>query len=85
MAIPNYQTMMLPLLKYASDGQEHSLRAAIEALATTFNLSEAESKELLPTGQQTVFDNRVGWTRTYLKKAGLLESPRRGVITAVFK
>lgn len=79
MPIPDYQTMMLPLLKYASDKQEHSIRKAIEALATTFNLSEEERKELLPTGQQPVFDNRVGWTRTYLKKAGLLEDPKRGV------
>lgn len=80
MPIPDYQTMMLPLLKYASDGQEHSIRKAIEALAATFNLSEEERNELLPTGQQPVFDNRVGWTRTYLKKAGLLEDPRRGVL-----
>lgn len=78
MPIPDFQQLMLPLLKYASDGQEHSLREAIEALANTFNLSEEESKELLPSGQQTVFDNRVGWTKTHLKKAGLLADPKRG-------
>ncbi len=78
MTIPDFQTIMLPLLNYASDGQEHSFREAIEALANEFSLSEEERKELLPSGQQAIFDNRVGWTRTHLKKAGLLESPKRG-------
>ncbi|WP_225225822.1 winged helix-turn-helix domain-containing protein [Komarekiella delphini-convector] len=78
MAIPDYQKIMLPLLKYASDGQEHSMREVIGALADQFNLSEYERKELLPSGQQPVFDNRVGWARTYLKKAGLLVTPKRG-------
>ncbi|MDZ7950898.1 restriction endonuclease [Nostoc sp. DedQUE09] len=78
MAIPDYQKIMLPLLKYALDGQEHSMREAIGALANQFNLSEDERKELLPSGQQPLFDNRVGWARTYLKKAGLLATPKRG-------
>ncbi|HWQ31780.1 MAG TPA: restriction endonuclease [Blastocatellia bacterium] len=78
MAIPDYQTLMLPLLRYASDGQEHSLREAIERLADQFRLSDDERKELLPSGQQATFDNRVGWARTYLKKAGLLTGSRRG-------
>ncbi len=77
MNIPDFQSAMLPLLKLASDQEEHSLREAIEALALTFKLSEEERKALLPSGQQEVFDNRVGWARTYLGKAGLLESPRR--------
>jgi restriction system protein len=76
--IPDYQTVMLPLLKLAADGKEHRLRAAIEELADHFNLTEDERKELLPSGSQATFDNRVGWARTYMKKAGLLESPRRG-------
>ncbi|MBW4606416.1 MAG: restriction endonuclease [Hassallia sp. WJT32-NPBG1] len=80
MGIPDYQKIMLPLLMYASDGQEHSLRETIEALADKFNLSEEERKELLPSGQQAIFDNRVGWTKTYLKKARLLESPQREFI-----
>lgn len=75
MAIPDYQKIMLPLLKYALDGQEHSMREAIGALADQFNLSEDERKELLPSGQQPLFDNRVGWARAYLKKAGLLATP----------
>jgi restriction system protein len=78
MTIPDYQTVMLPLLRLAGDGQEHSVREAIETLADNFDLSEDERKELLPSGGQATFDNRVGWARTYMKKAGLLESPRRG-------
>src|SRR5215218_4863246 len=78
MAIPDYQTAMLPLLRLASDGQEHSAREAVEKLADHFDLSEDERKELLPSGGQATFDNRVGWARTYMKKAELLESPRRG-------
>ncbi len=76
--IPDYQTVMLPLLSLAADGEEHRLRDAIEQLADYFNLTEDERKELLPSGSQATFDNRVGWARTYMKKAGLLESPRRG-------
>jgi len=76
--IPDYQNIMLPLLKYAGDKQEHHIRDAIEQLANEFNLSEKERRELLPSGQQAIFDNRVGWARTYLKKAGLLESTKRG-------
>jgi len=78
MSIPNYQTVMLPLLELLSDGMEHSLRECIDALADHFRLSREERSDLLPSGQQPVFDNRVGWARTYLKKAGLLEAPARG-------
>ena len=78
MAIPDFQSIMLPLLKFAGDGGEHSLRETIEALADEFNLTDEERKALLPSGQQSAFDNRVGWARTYLKKAGLLKSTRRG-------
>jgi restriction system protein len=78
MTIPDYQSVMLPLLRLAADGGEHSVREAIERLADHFKLSEDERRELLPSGGQATFDNRVGWARTYMKKAGLLESPRRG-------
>jgi restriction system protein len=78
MPIPDYQSIMLPLLQFASDGKEHSLRETIEALADQFELTDQEKTELLPSGQQATFDNRVGWARTYLKKAGLLRSTRRG-------
>jgi len=69
---------MLPLLKYAAYNQEHSLREAVDYLAGEFQLNEEERKEMLPSGSQATFDNRVGWARTYMKKAGLLESTRRG-------
>jgi len=78
MAIPDYQSIMLPLLQFLKDGQEHSLRGAYDSLSGHFNLSEEERKELLPSGQQGIFHNRVGWARTYLKKSGLLEATRRG-------
>ena len=77
MAIPDFQSIMLPLLKLLADGQEHSFRDVVENLAPSFNLSDEERKELLPSGQQ-IFDNRVGWARTYMKKAGLLDATRRG-------
>ena len=78
MPIPDYQACMLPLLRYAGDGDEHQLKDAISALASDFSLTDEERNEFLPSGQQPVFTNRVGWARTYLKKAGLLSSPRRG-------
>ncbi|MBF8265304.1 MAG: restriction endonuclease [Dehalococcoidia bacterium] len=78
MAIPDYQKLMLPLLKFTADQEEHSVRQAFDAIAEGFKLTDAEIKELLPSGQQEVFNNRVGWARTYLVKAGLLEQTRRG-------
>ena len=78
MPIPDYQSCMLPLLRFSSDGKEHQLKDAIESLADEFSLSEEDRNEFLPSGQQAVFTNRIGWARTYLKKAGLLMSPRRG-------
>ena len=80
MPIPGFQTIMLPLLEYLKDGKEHTVRETIDALAFQFKLSDAERRELLPSGLQATFDNRVGWSRTYLKKAGLLESKSRGHI-----
>jgi restriction system protein len=79
MAIPDYQTCMLPFLRFLDDGKEHSLREAEDALAGHFKLSAAERAELLPSGQQGIFRNRIGWARTYLKKAGLVEAPKRAV------
>jgi len=78
MAIPDYQTIMLPLLKLAGDNQEHRFRDAVEAMAVEFNLTDEERRHLLPSGQQPLFNNRVGWARLYLVKAGLLASKRRG-------
>lgn len=70
---------MLPFLRFLSDGQEHSLRDAEGSLAEHFSLSDTERAELLPSGQQGVFKNRIGWAKSYLKKAGLIEALKRGV------
>ena len=77
MAIPDYQTIMLPLLRLAEDKQEHSIREAYDSIANLFQLSEGERRQPLPSRQQPIIENRVGWARTYLAKAGLLESTRR--------
>lgn len=78
MAVPDFQTLMLPLLKMASDGKEHSLSGAREAIASQFQLSLSDQEESLPSGRQTRFANRVAWAKVYLHQAGLLFSPRRG-------
>ncbi|MBQ0050856.1 MAG: restriction endonuclease [Treponema sp.] len=77
--IPDYQTCMLPLLKYAADNKEHKLADAVEDLSDQFGLTADERKELLPSKTQEVIFNRIGWARTYMKKAGLLDDTRRGV------
>lgn len=78
MSIPDFQTLMLPLLKLASDGETYYIHDAVEELAKQYSLTEEEQTRLLSSGQQPVFYNRVGWARTYLKKSGLLEDPKRG-------
>jgi len=78
MAIPDYQTIMLPLLKFVSTAEERSLRESINFLLDEFELSEEERKELLPSGKQRIFDNRVAWAVTYIRKACLIETIKRG-------
>lgn len=78
MPIPDYQSCMLPLIRLASDGHEHVYGDVTETLAQQFQLTEQDRRELLPSGQEPRFDNRVGWAITYLKKAGLLERRGRG-------
>jgi|GEM_PF-7052674 len=78
MTIPSSQSIMLTLLKYASDGQEHSLRDAIEVLADEFNLSAAERMQVLPSGKKRVFAHRVEKVKGEFKKAGLLVITKRG-------
>jgi restriction system protein len=78
MAIPDYQTIMLPLLRLVDDEKVHQLQSTIAKLADEFGLTDEERKEVLPSGKQSRFSNRVGWARTYLAKAGLLSSPKRG-------
>jgi restriction system protein len=78
MAIPDFQTLMLPVLEFSSDQQEHATSSAAIAISTRFHLTEGEVQQLLPSGRQTVVRNRVAWAITYLTKAGLLERVRRG-------
>lgn len=78
MAIPDFQTIMRPLLEFAADGNPHSIREAREVLAQRFRLTEEEKKSLLPSGRQRIFDNRVAWAKVYLNHAGLLDTPQRG-------
>lgn len=78
MPVPDFQTIMLPLLTLAGDGQEHTTRQTIEDLAPRFHLSDDDRQALLPSGTQPVFDNRVHWAVSYLKHAGLLDKPRKG-------
>ncbi len=80
MAIPGFQDIMLPLLRRLGDGEIHSMSELTDALAAEFQLTAKERKERLPSGTQAVFANRVGWARTYLKKAGLVSAPGRGYV-----
>lgn len=78
MAVTDFQTIMLPLLRELADGKPRSIRDVTSRLAERLNLSEADIAELIPSGTQSLFYNRVGWARTYLKKAGLVDTPARG-------
>lgn len=79
MAVPDYQSLMLPLLRFAAAKRdETSTGEAVETLAMELGLSEDDLQEMLPSGIQGTFVNRVGWASTYMKKAGLLEATRRG-------
>ena len=80
MPIPDFQTLMLPVMQVVSDGKEYNLKDITEVLSERYKLTEEEKSQLLPSGQQYIFDNRVGWAKMHLKKAGLLESPKRAFI-----
>jgi restriction system protein len=79
MPIPDFQTLLLPLLKLFSDGMEHTNQEILEVMAGVSQLTEEERTKLLPSGKQLVFTNRVAWAKSHLKNAGLVSSPRRGV------
>src|SRR5258708_39385130 len=72
MAIPDYQSLMLPLLKHTSDGKEHPVPSLVDALAADYKLTDAERRELLPSAGPFVFGKRPGWARTTIKKSGRL-------------
>ncbi|MEW8460505.1 MAG: restriction endonuclease [Candidatus Thiodiazotropha endolucinida] len=80
MPIPDYQSIMRPLLALISDGQPHTISDLHHNLCNHFQLTPEEIKERIPSGGQTTMRNRVGWARTYLNKAGLLEIPARAEV-----
>lgn len=80
MAMPDFQSVMRPVLEAVGDGEEHVLADVRESVKEAFELSDGERKERLPSGNQTVINNRVGWARTYSNKAGLLTIPERGMV-----
>ena len=77
MPIPDFQSVMLPLMNYYSDEQEHSTKDTVEHLSVHYDLSEEETNQLLPSGTQRTFNNRVYWAIAYMKMAGLIESTQR--------
>lgn len=77
--IPDFQTIMLPLLNLLAKGEQKSLNEVMEELVEHYQLTPQDLKIKVPSGQMGLFRNRVGWSRSYLKKAGLLEYPARGV------
>jgi restriction system protein len=79
MPVPDFQTLMRPLLVVLDDGQDHVIKAIRADLAEHFSLSQADIEELIPSGRVTTFQNRVGWAATYLYRTKLIERPRRAV------
>jgi restriction system protein len=79
-AIPDYESCMIPLLRLLADGEIHVMKELTQGIADHFGLSEEERQRMLPSGQQAYISNRVGWAKSYLKKAGLLENPTRGKV-----
>lgn len=81
MPIPDYQTLMLPVLKLAAKGEWRVPKAA-DTIADQFELTEQEREEPLPSGRQRLLHNRIHWAKLYMTRAGLIESPQRGVFRA---
>jgi restriction system protein len=79
MPIPDFQTLMRPLLEAHADGKEHRNRDLVAHLARDFKLTEEDRREMLPSGGARLFDNRIGWAKTHSAQAGLLVSPRRAI------
>jgi restriction system protein len=80
MPIPNYESILQPFLEALADGREWVTRDMEEVLAERFGLTPEERTQMLPSGQSTVFRNRIGWAKTYLKNSGLVEYPNRGKV-----
>jgi restriction system protein len=79
MRIPDFQSLMRPLLEAHADGKEHINRDLVAQLGEQFGLTEEERREMLPSGGARLFDNRIGWAKSHITQAGLLNSPRRAV------
>jgi restriction system protein len=79
MAIPDFQSLMRPLLVVHADGKEHLNRDLVAQLAEQFGLTEEERREMLPSGGARLFDNRIGWAKSHISQAGLLSAPRRAI------
>jgi len=79
MSIPDFQSLMRPLLALHEDGLEHINRDLVNTLAKQFSLTDEERREMLPSGRAKMFDNRIGWAKTYIVNAGLIETPKRGI------
>jgi restriction system protein len=79
MAIPDFQTLMLPLLRSLEDGSERGTQDTLDALAAQFGLTEADVTQPMPSRRAPLFTNRVAWAKLHLKRAGLIESPRRAI------
>lgn len=81
MSVPKYYEMHKPMLQCLADGKPHTLKEIKTYMIQHFHLTEDDISELLPSGRQTYFSNRIGWARTYLKKAGLLENVGKGTFS----
>jgi len=76
--VPDYETLMLPILKILADGETWRTREIVLRVGEEFQLSEDEMREMIPNGRARLIQNRVGWASTYLRKAGLIQSVRHG-------
>jgi restriction system protein len=87
MPVPDFESIMLPVLQFLSDDKSHPLQEVLESTASHFKLTEEELRQRVPSGQQPLFRNRVAWAISYMKNAGLIEYPSRGVykITGIGK
>jgi restriction system protein len=79
MPIPQFKYFIKELLLHLKDGKEHTMKEVEAALAAKFSLSESQLSQTTPSGRMTIFSNRVGWAKTYLKKAGLIDAPKKAL------
>lgn len=80
MPVPDYQSLMLPILRIASDGGSHRTADLVDRLADEFELSAVDREQLLPSGLQRTIVNRTHWAVTYMAKAKLLQRIGRGQV-----